>query len=181
MSKPPILSEQKVQKSILILRGKRVIIDADLAKFYGVKTKVFNQAIKRNIERFPEDFMFQLSADEWNYLRSQFVTSRLGHGGTRYLPYAFTEHGAVQAANAVNSPVAVQAGILVVRVFIKTGELIAAHKELSAQIEKLEKKLTSGLKKHDKEIQLLFEAIHNLMNPPNPPRKKIGFRIGKEK
>ena len=181
MSKLPIVSEEKVQNAIIILRGKRIIIDSDLAQFYGVKTKVFNQAIKRNIDRFPEDFMFQLTKNEWDFLRSQFVTSKAKRGGVRYLPYAFTEHGAVQAANVLNSPVAVQAGILVVRVFVKTAELIAAHKDISDKIEKLEKKLTSGLKKHDKEIRALFEAIHSLMNPPDPPRKKIGFRIGKEK
>lgn len=180
MVKQLSISEQKIKNSIVFLRGKRVIIDADLAEFYGATTKQFNQSIKRNFDRFPDDFMFKLTKKEKKY-----VVTNCDHLGklkfSPYLPYAFTDHGSVMAANVLNSPVAVQASIQVVRVFIRIGEVLAIHKEIAAKLEKLERKLGGRIKKHDKEIKVLFETIRQLMQPPNPPRKMIGFKIKKQK
>jgi hypothetical protein len=174
------LSEAKIHNTIVFLRGKRVIIDADLAKFYGVATKVLNQAVKRNSIRFPDDFMFRLTEVEWNSLRSQIVTLEKGKGKhPKYLPYAFTEYGAVMAANVLSSSIAVQASIQVVRVFIKISEVLTTRKELAGKLEKLEHKLENRLDKHDKEIHILFEAIKQLMQLPNPPRRKIGYKYEK--
>lgn len=174
-----LLPVERIENKIYFIRGHKVMIDADLAQMYGVETRTLNQAVNRNLHRFPEDFMFQLTKMEYQNLISQAVTS--SWGGRRKLPYAFTEHGAVMLASVLNSEVAVEASIQVVRAFVKLREALASHKELAAQIEKLERKLGNHLDKHDKEIKVLFEAIRQLMHPPNPPRKKIGFKIGKEK
>lgn len=180
MTKQLIIPEEKVRNAILVLRGKRVMVDADLAAFYGVPTKVFNQAVKRNIDRFPEEFMFRLNEKEKNY-----VVTNCDHlhklKFSQYLPYAFTEHGAVMAANVLNSPVAIQASIQVVKIFIKITEVLAVNRDISAKIELLERKLGGRLNKHDKELKILFEAISQLMQPPNPPRKKIGYKRYDEK
>ena len=155
------------------------MIDSDLAVLYGVSTARLNEQVKRNSQRFPGDFMFQLTKKESNHLISQIATS--SWGGRRKLPYVFTEHGAVMLASVLNSEVAVEASIQVVRAFIKLREVLTTHKELALQIEKLERRFGSRLDEHDKEIQTLFEAIRQLMQPPNPPRKRIGFKIGKGK
>ena len=175
MTKQLIIQEKEVRNAILFLRGKRVMIDADLADFYGTSTKRLNEQVKRNPDRFPAEFMFQLTKKEKEY-----VVANCDHLGklkfSQYLPYAFTEHGAVMAANVLNSPVAVLASIQVVRMFIKIREVLAAHKDLAAKIELLERKLGSKLSKHDKELKVLFEAIRQLMQRPNPPRRKIGYK-----
>jgi hypothetical protein len=180
MTKQLIFQEEKVRNAILILRGKRVIIDADLADFYGTSTKRLNEQVKRNPDRFPALFMFQLTKKE-NVL----VVANCDHlhmlKFSQYLPYAFTEHGAVMAANVLNSPVAIQASIQVVKIFIKITEVLAVNRDISAKIELLERKLGGRLNKHDKELKILFEAIRQLMQPPNPPRKKIGFKNFDEK
>ena len=177
---------EKIENKIYFIRGHKVMTDSDLAEIYQVETRVLNQAVKRNIERFPEDFMFQLNEREFETLRSQFVRNSTNtdvnssqivmssrkHRGAKYLPYVFTEHGAVMLASMLNSSVAVQASIQVVRAFVKLREIISTHKELAAKFELLENKFD----KHDKEIQVLFQAIRKLMKPPNPPRKKIGFK-----
>ena len=160
----------KIEGSILLIRGQRVILDSDLAELYGVETKVLNQAVKRNADRFPEDFMFPLSQEELKSLRSQIVTSK-GRGGRRYAPYAFTEHGAIMAANLLNSPRAVQVSVYVVRAFVRLRNLLLQNKELAAKLTELERKL----QKHDREIIALVEAIRQLMAPPDPPKTKIGF------
>jgi len=145
------------------------MLDSDLAEIYGVETKVLNQAVKRNRDRFPEDFMFQLTNEEAEALRSQFVTSKKGRGGRRYAPYAFTEHGAVMLASVLNSTVAVHASIQVVRAFVRLREMLAAHKELARKLEELEKK-------YDKQFAVVFEAIRQLMEPPDEKAKEpIGF------
>ncbi|MCX6274600.1 MAG: ORF6N domain-containing protein [Bacteroidetes bacterium] len=158
MTKQLIIPEEKVRNAILVLRGKRVMVDADLAAFYGVPTKVFNQAVKRNIDRFPEEFMFRLNEKEKNY-----VVTNCDHlhklKFSQYLPYAFTEHGAVMAANVLNSPVAIQASIQVVKIFIKITEVLAVNRDISVKIELLERKLGGRLNEHDKELKILFEAI----------------------
>jgi len=175
----------KVEQAILFVRGERVILDADLAGLYGVETRALNQAITRNIDRFPEDFMFQLTTVEASHLRSQFAISSLrsqfviskpGRGGRRYAPYAFTEHGAIMAANVLNSPRAVQVSVFIVRAFVRLRNLLTQHKELAAKLAELERKFEKKLDKHDREITALIEAIRQLLAPPpEPPRRPIGY------
>jgi len=161
----------KIEQAILLVRGEKVILAADLAALYGVETRVLNQAVKRNAERFPEDFVFQLTADEALALRSRFVTSK-GRGGRRYAPYAFTEHGTIMAATVLNSPRAVQVSVHVVRAFVRLRRMLAQNKELAAKLVDLERQVGD----HDGKIVALIQAIRQLMAPPpGPPRKKIGF------
>lgn len=147
------------------------MIDADLANLYGVETKRLNEQTRRNIERFPDDFMFQLTDEEFNCLRSQFATSNstAGRGGRRHLPYAFTEHGAIMAASVLNTPLAVEMSVQVVRAFVKLREMISTHKELAKKLEDLEQK-------YDSQFKMVFDAIRQLMTPPEPKKKRtIGF------
>jgi hypothetical protein len=162
-----------VESRILFLRHQRVILDADIADLYGVPVKVLNQQIKRNRERFPEDFVFRLTAKEHAALRSQFVTSKEGRGGRRYTPYAFTEHGAIMAATVLNSERAVQMSVFVVRAFVRLRELLATNRNLAGKIYELENRLDT----HDSVIQDLMEAIKELITPKAPARKRIGFQI----
>ena len=148
------------------------MLDVDLAELYQVETRVLNQAVRRNQERFPGDFMFQLTEEEADNLRSQFVTSSSGYGGRRYLPYAFTEFGVAMLSAVLKSQRAVQMSILIMRAFVKLRELIASHKDLAARIEKLE----ANHNQHASVINILAEEIDNLkLLPPEPPRKRIGF------
>ena len=163
-----------VEPVIQIIRGEKVILDRDLARVYGVEIRTLNQAVKRNIDRFPIDFMFQLSAIEYKSLRSQIVISK--RGGRRYLPFAFTEHGAVMAATVLNSKRAVAMSLYVVRAFVKLRETLAETKELAHKLDKLERKLTGRLDVHEKAILKLFAQIKDLLKPPPPQsRKRIGF------
>ena len=171
-----IVPVESIAPSILLLRGQKVILDADLARLYGVETRAFNQAVKRNLKRFPSDFMFQLTEEEFRTLISQTVTSKPGRGGTRKRPYAFTEHGAVMAATILNSPRAVQVSVYVVRAFVRLRELLGTHAELAEALEELEKRLESRLDTHDEQIALLMETIRELMAPPHTPQQQIGFR-----
>lgn len=165
---------------ILVLRGQRVILDTDLAALYGVTTKRLNEQVKRNQDRFPEDFMFRLTAKEAAALRSQFATSKAppkgGRGGARYQPFVFTEHGAIQAANVLNSPLAVEMGVHVVRAFVQLRELLASNQELAKRLDQLEERLGKKLASHDEAITAILSAIRELMNPPvGPKRRGIGF------
>jgi len=161
----------KIQQRILLIRGEKVIIDADLAEAYGVPTRRLNEQVKRNKERFPEDFMFQLSADE----KAEVIANcdhldRLKF--SKALPYAFTEHGAIMAASVLNSPKAVEVSVFVVRAFVQLREVLAGHKELARKIAQLERKLGD----HDEQIMVLVEAIKQLMDPKPPPKtRRIGF------
>ena len=172
-----LVPSERVAQLILLLRDQKVIIDADLAALYGVPTKALNQAVKRNQERFPEDFMFQLSPVE----KAEVVTNcdHLAHlKFARTLPYAFTEHGAIQAANVLNSPRAVEMGVYVVRAFVRLREVLASSKELTAKLNELEHKVDS----HDQAIAGLINAMRELMRPPEPQKKRpIGFVTGEEK
>ena len=159
---------ERVEELILLIRGEKVILDAELAELYGVETRALIQAVKRNSERFPTDFMFQLSEQEFESLRSQFVISKR-RGGRRYKPYAFTEHGAIMAANVLNSERAVQASVQVVRAFIKLRGMLASNVELARKLEELEKK-------YDRQFKIVFDAIRQLMTPPTAKLKQIGFR-----
>jgi len=161
----------RIGSRIRLIRGHKVMLGSDLAVLYQVSTKRLNEQAKRNRERFPEDFMLQLTPEETGSLRSQFATSNRGRGGRRYRPYAFTEHEAVMLASVLNSPVAVQASIQVVRAFIRLREITSTHEELQRKLTELEKRIEG----HDEHIAALFKAIRRLMGPPHKPRKQIGF------
>lgn len=166
------VSVERITHSILILRGHKVLLDRDLAAIYGVETRTLNQAVKRNAERFPEDFRFQLTAKETMALRSQIVILKGGRGQhIKFLPYAFTEHGAIQAANVLNSPRAVLMGIHVVRAFVQLRDVLASNKELAHRFAELERKVST----HDQAIVGILKAIRELMNPPQPEKRSIGF------
>ena len=164
---------EDITRSIVTLRGQRIIFDRELAAIYGVTTGRLNEAVKRNAERFPADFMFQLTAQEIENLRSQFAIS--SWGGRRYRPFAFTEHGAIQAATVLNSPRAIAMGVHVVRAFVQLRELLASNKELARRFEQLEARLDKKLADHDDAIAAILSAIRQLMNPPTPKRRGIGF------
>ena len=164
---------ERIESRILVLRGHRVIMDVDLAELYGVEAKRLNEQVKRNIERFPEDFMFQLTPEEFSNLKSHFATSSSGWGGKRKLPYVFTEHGAIMAANVLNSQRAIEASVYVVRAFVRLRNLLATNKKLMYKLSELEKRLDS----HDETIQALITAIRELMEPlSSEPKNRIGFK-----
>src|SRR5216684_3582943 len=187
-----LVPTEPIERIILLIRGQKVILDADLARLYGVTTKRFNEAFKRNRHRFPGDFAFQLTAAEFANLRSQFATSSpqlvdslkdnlnwsqfatssSRHRGTVYRPWAFTEHGALMAANVLYSRRAVQMSVYVVRAFVRLRAILATHKELDKKLAELERRVKS----HDEHIQSLFEAIRHLMAPEFPRPRRIGFR-----
>ncbi|MFI4889231.1 MAG: ORF6N domain-containing protein [Steroidobacterales bacterium] len=160
-----------IAHSILVMRGQRVILDAELAAIYGVTTGRLNEAVKRNAKRFPEDFVFRLSAAEHDALISQIATSNPSRGGRRKLPWAFTEHGAIQAANVLNSPRAIAMGVYVVRAFVRLRGLLASNTALARKLDELEGKY----KHHDDAITAILSTIRELMNPPLPKRRGIGF------
>jgi phage regulator Rha-like protein len=167
-----------IEQRIYTIRGVRVMLDSDLATLYGVPTKRLNEQYRRNRKRFPEDFAFQLTAEEANSLRSQIATSS-SHGGRRYRPYAFTEYGALMAANILNSTRAVQMSIFVVRAFAKMREALRGTPELARKLAALEKKLTARLDVHEAAIVQVLQEIMQILNPPPPPpaspRRRIGF------
>ena len=155
------------------------MLDSDLAKIYGVPTFRFNEAIKRNRHRFPADFVFQLTREEFDSLTSQIAMSKAGRGGRRSLPFAFTEYGALMAANILNSPRAVQMSIFVVRAFVKMRETLLGTRELAKKLAALEKKLTGRLDVHEAAIVKVLQDLIQILNPPplppDPPQRKIGF------
>jgi hypothetical protein len=173
---PPVpVPVEHIAQSILILRGQRVLLDSDLAALYGVTTKRFNEQVKRNARRFPADFMFQLSDEEVEILRSHFATSRSGWGGRRYAPHAFTEHGAIMAATILNSRHAEDMCVYVVRAFVQFRELFASNKELGRRLDELETHIRRKLASHDDAITGILKTIRGLTNPPEPKRRPIGF------
>jgi hypothetical protein len=166
------LSLIEIESTIHTLRGHRVMLDSDLAAIYGVSVKRLNEQVKRNKDRFPQDFMFRLTNQELINLKSQFATTRSSWGGRRTLPNAFTEHGAIMLANVLNSPVAVQASIQVVRAFLHLRELVATHRDLLQKINAMEKK-------YDTQFKAVFDAIRQMMFPEKKSGKLIGFNSEK--
>ena len=165
----PMLREQ-VERNILFIRGHRVMLDTDLAKLYGVPTKVLNQAVKRNASRFPPDFMFQLTMEEATALRSQFATLETGRGQHRkYRPYAFTEQGVAMLSSVLHSERAIQVNIAIMRAFVQLREMIGSNKGLARRLNELEQK-------YDSQFRVVFEAIRELMAEPEPKVKRIGFK-----
>jgi len=171
-----IVPAEAIERRIFILRGRKVMFDSDLATLYGVSTARLNQQYRRNRRRFPEDFAFALTKEEFSSLMLQFATSKKGRGGRRSLPTVFTEHGAIMLASVLNSDTAVKASVHVVRAFVRLREILGAHKELADQLQRLEQKT----EKHDGEIALIFKTIRKLIEPPYRPGKQIGF-TAKEK
>jgi ORF6N domain len=172
-----------IQSRILALRDQRVMLDADLAQLYGVETRVLVQAVKRNLARFPEDFMFQLSAQEWAALRSQSVISNTeGRGGRRTAPYAFTEQGVAMLSTVLGSPRAIAVNIEIMRTFVRVRALAATHGDLAKRLTELEEKTEALAMNHDTlshntraQLKKVFDALRELMTPPDPPKRPIGF------
>jgi len=172
VSEQSLVPVERIEKAILLVRKQKVMLDADLAALYGVETRVLVQAVKRNVERFPEDFMFQLNREEFAVLRSQSVTSS-DWGGRRYPPYAFTEQGVAMLSSVLRSQQAIQVNIEIMRAFIRLRQILASHADLARKLDALEKK-------YDAQFKEIFEAIRQLMAPPEPKRRAIGFRKGDE-
>jgi hypothetical protein len=172
-----------IQSRILALREQRVMLDADLAQLYGVETRVLVQAVKRNLARFPEDFMFQLSAEEWAALRSQSVISNTeGRGGRRTAPYAFTEQGVAMLSTVLGSPRAIAVNIEIMRTFVRVRALAVTHGDLAKRLAELEDKTEALAMNHDTfshntraQLKKVFDALRELMTPPDPPKRPIGF------
>lgn len=165
-----LLIEEGIEQKIFLIRRQKVMLSSHLAGLYGVVPKVLIQAVKRNIERFPVDFMFQLTKKEHEILKSQIVTSSWG-GVRRARPYAFTEHGILMLSSVLKSKRAIQVNIKIMRTFVKLRQILSTHKELAHKLTQLEKRI----EKHDGEIQGIFEAIRQLMTPPKKSKRKIGF------
>ena len=165
-----MLAKHSIHGSIVQIRGVAVLLDRDLAAFYGVETRVLKQAVRRNIERFPKDFMFELTTEEQITLRSQNVTLKRGQH-SKYLPFAFTEQGVAMLSSVLNSDRAIEVNIAIMRAFVQLRKMIASNEELARKLEELENKI----EKHDEDIGLIFEAIRELMTPPDTPPRKIGF------
>jgi phage regulator Rha-like protein len=168
-----LLIPETIEKKILLLRGQKVMLDAHLAELYGVETKALKRAVRRNRDRFPEDFMFQLDEEENDALRYHFGSLKRGEH-VKYLPYAFTEQGVAMLSSVLRSKRAVLVNIEIMRAFVKLRELLATHKDLARKLEELEKK-------YDKQFASVFEAIRQLMIPPEKPKRQIGFRVEEPK
>ena len=182
MRKTSLLPEERIFKKIIIVRDQKVLLDSDLAELYGVTTKALKQAVRRNIDRFPEDFLFELTSKEWKNLRSQIVTSSLAEGqkswgGQRYAPFAFTEQGVAMLSSVLNSSQAVAVNIQIMRVFVKMRHLITSYKGLLEKIEKLE----ASDSEKNKHIKNIYSIIKELLEPTIKSKRPIGFKIAKSK
>jgi len=163
---------ETIERQIYLVRGHKVMLDSDLAELYGVPTKRLNEQVKRNIKRFPSDFMFQLSTEEARALRSQIATSKDSRGGRRYIPYVFTEQGVAMLSSVLNSERSIQVNIAIMRAFVRLRELLATHKELASKLEAMEKN-------YDAQFRVVFDAISELMELPEQHRRPIGFTTRK--
>jgi phage regulator Rha-like protein len=162
-----------IQSKIVVIRGEKVMIDHDLAELYGVETGVLNRAVKRNLERFPKDFMFQLLANEWELLRCQTGISKESRGGRRYLPYAFTEQGVAMLSSVLNSKTAIEVNIAIMRAFVQLRKISYSQKQISRRLREIEVRLGD----HDEKIEIIFEAILQLLTLPEETKNPIGFEI----
>ncbi len=167
--KSEIIPHGLIENRIFVIRGHKVMLDFHLAELYGVEAKMLKRAVRRNVDRFPHDFMFELTDEEYDILKSQFGTS--SWGGRRYPPYAFTEQGVAMLSSVLHSQRAVHVNIRIIRAFVKLREILSTHKELAFKLKQLETKV----EKHDEEIQAIFEAIRQLMALPEKPKRPIGF------
>ena len=178
MNQTLIVREENIASIIYTIRGEKVMLDVDLAELYGVETKVLKQAVRRNIERFPADFMFKLTKDEFDSLRSQFVTSNVGRGGTRYLPFAFTEQGVAMLSGVLKSEQAVAVNIAIMRTFVQMRKFMLSNIELNQRVEKLERLIVEHIDEYSDEIKDIYEALTQLMQDKEEkePRHPIGFK-----
>jgi hypothetical protein len=172
MEKRSVVGVQRIESLIYLIRGQKVMLDADLAELYGVETRVLKQAVRRNRNRFPSDFMFELTNKENRSLRSQNVILERGRY-SKYLPFAFTEQGVAMLSTVLNSERAIEVNIAIMRVFVRLREMMVTHKELALKLRELE----GRIQEHDEQIVAIFEAIRQLMAPPEKPRKRIGFEV----
>jgi hypothetical protein len=173
MKAKSLIPPESLINKILVIRNQKVILDRDLANLYNVETRALKQAVRRNIKRFPKDFMFQLSKEEFNNWRSQIVMSKSEELGLRHLPFAFTEQGVAMLSSVLKSERAIEVNILIMRAFVKLREIITTHKKVADKLKELENKF----KDHDVQITQIIQVINQLITPPNPPKKKIGFTI----
>jgi hypothetical protein len=165
-----IVPVARIEHAILLLRGRKVMLDSDLAELYGVPTRRLNEQVRRNFERFPSDFMFQLTPEEAMVLRSQFATSKKGRGGRRYAPLVFTEQGVAMLSSVLKSRRAIQVNIEIMRAFVRLRRMLASHAELARKLAEMEKT-------YDAQFKVVFDALRQLMAPPAPKRRRIGFRV----
>ncbi|MGG9961201.1 ORF6N domain-containing protein [Ferruginibacter sp. SUN106] len=172
LSKSVAIADEIIMNKIYAVRGQKVMIDRDLAELYQVETKVLKQAVRRNIRRFPGDFMFEMNAKEFENWRSQNVTSKEDLQGLRYAPFCFTEQGVTMLSCILNSERAIDVNIQIIRIFTKMKEMLLTHKDILLQLQKVENKLTA----HDEDIKLIFSYLKKLLNPPQEPRQRIGFK-----
>jgi hypothetical protein len=175
MAKTITLAEETIISKIYLLRGHRVMIDRDLAELYGVETKRLKEQVNRNLNRFPAHFMFELTKEENDSLRSQNATLKQG-AHSKYLPYAFTEHGVLMLSNVLKSSQAIEMSIKIIDVFVKLREMLLAHKDILLKLEQLERQVV----RNSSDIQMIFKALKQLLNPPQPSRQMIGFKPGVE-
>ena len=169
MKESSLIPIERIERAIYLIRGERVMLDRDLAALYGLATKALKQAVRRNLDRFPDDFMFVLDTNEFRNWRSQFVTSKADQKGLRYAPMAFTEHGILMLSSVLNSDRAVQVNIEIMRAFVNLRRMLASNVELAGKLKELESK-------YDRQFKVVFDAIRRLMSPPPSARKPIGFR-----
>lgn len=184
MGKSIVITDENVINKIYLIRGKKVMLDRDLAEMYGVETRRLNEQVKRNEKRFPDDFMFQLSEQELEDWKSQNATSNKEKMGLRKLPNAFTEQGVAMLSSILNSETAIEVNIQIIRIFTRIREMLLTHKDVLLKLELIEKKMLKqdeGMQKHEDEIQIIFKALKQLLNPPQEPRKQIGFKVPKKK
>jgi ORF6N domain len=186
VSSTQLLPLEAITHHIVVLREQKVLLDSDLAALYGVQTRRLNEQVRRNRARFPQDFIFELTPEEFSNLKSQFATS--SWGGRRKLPLAFTEHGAIMAATVLNTPRAVEVSVYVVRAFVKLRELVGSHLELARRLDDLEQKTEALAINHDtfsrntrNQLKDVFDALRQLMTPPDPPKRPIGFITPQDK
>jgi len=171
-----LMPSELIQSKIMVIRGEKVMIDRDLAELYGVETKQLKRAVRRNLHRFPSDFMFELSREEYNSLRSQFGTLKRGVH-SKYLPMAFTEQGVAMLSSVLNSDRAIDVNIAIMRAFVQLRKISSSHKQLAQKLREIEARLED----HDESVDAIFEAIQQLMRPPEKPRKPIGFEVKEPK
>ena len=172
MSKSIAIPDEVVISKIYLIRNHKVMLDFDLAELYQVETGRLNEQVKRNVDRFPEDFMFQLTSEEWETLRSQIAISKKGRGGRRYAPFAFTEHGVLMLSSVLNSERAIQVNIQIMRIYTKLKGMLMDHKDILLKLEKLEKKVSG----HDENFKVVFAYLKELLDPKTEPIRKIGFK-----
>lgn len=172
-----VVAAPAIEKRILVVRGRQVMLDEDLADLYGVETRVLVQQVKRNLKRFPADFMFQLTRAEAESLRSQIVTSNEGRGGRRYAPYVFTEQGVAMLSGVLRSDRAIVVNIEIMRAFVELRRVVGSFQELRQRLDQMELHIGARLSEHDEQLRQIFEALRQLIDPPTPPKRPIGFRV----